>query len=68
MTNSQSFADKVYQKLDEMKPGNKLRIDYQHKNASQFVEIVKEYIQVHKLGGGIEFSNDYKYVRKYEIF
>ncbi len=59
-----SFGNLVYQQLDNMKPGEKIILAPAHPNYSRFIEIVKEYIDTHRYGNGIEFSGDYKTVRK----
>ncbi len=59
-----SFENIVYQQLDALKPGERIRLDPKHPNYTRFVELAKEYIDTHKYGNGIEFSADYLVVKK----
>ena len=59
-----TFENQVYQTLDTMQPGEKIILDPAHENYTRFVEIAKEYIDMHEYGNGIGFSTDYKMIKK----
>lgn len=64
-----TWEDKIYKFLNEMKPGCSIKINdvCRSENREKFIELVKEYIDNHPYGNGIEFSTDYSQIRKTEI-
>lgn len=63
-----TWEDKIYKWLDELKPGCSIKIINvcRSENQEKFIELVKEYIDNHHYGNGIEFSNDYSQIKKIE--
>lgn len=61
-----TYEDKVYQLLNNMKPGERIQVDKICKKQprERFISVVKEYIDIHPNGNGIEFSNDYNTIKK----
>lgn len=64
-----TWEDKIYNWLDEFKPGCSIKISdvCRSENREKFIELVKEYIDNHRYGNGIVFSNDYSLIKKTEI-
>lgn len=64
-----TYEDEIYTYLDKMEIGSTVSIDKVCKpeNKDKFIFIVKEYIDNHEYGNGIEFSNDFTKIKKNAI-
>jgi len=61
-----ALSDKIYKALKSMNVGESISMDkVTPENKNDFIEIVK-YVIDHDIVKGIEFSSDWKKVRKYE--
>lgn len=68
-TNELRYEDRVYKLLNEMTPGTEIEISriVAPENRERFTELVKGYIRAGAAGmqnAVVEFSNDYKRIRK----
>lgn len=61
-------AERIYAWLNRLNPGDRINITVYDKHERDFItSIVKEYIDMHPYGNGIEFNSDYTYVLKKDI-
>ena len=63
-----TYKEKVFKFLDELSPGEKVALDKNNSHHERFIQHVKEYIDCHEYGNGIEFNRDYTRVKKQRFF